>query len=132
MTWLGIRLPPAGHLTATLLIPFGLLLTNPLPAQAAPAASHAERAHARALDSFRQGRFPEAYGRFVELADAGHGASARFALLMCEHGPALFGKDWDCGPEQVQDWARAAGVAAPRVVAVSYPTAVPARVAARR
>ena len=36
---------------------------------------------------------------------------------MCEHSLALFKRDWDCGPEQVQDWARAAGVAAPRIVA---------------
>jgi hypothetical protein len=122
--------PQAGKLLTTLPTLAALLLLHPLTAQAGPAASHAEQAHARALDSFRQGRFPEAYGRFVALADAGHGGSARFALLMCEQGPALFGKDWDCGPEQVQDWARAAGVAAPRVVARLYPAAAPA--AARR
>jgi len=132
MTRPDVETPHTGRLLPALLVLPALLLLHPSTAQAGPPASHAERAHARALDSFRQGRFPEAYGRFVELADAGHGASARFALLMCEQGPALFGKDWDCGPEQVRDWARAAGVAAPRVVAMTYPTAVPARVAARR
>ena len=124
--------PHAAKVLAPLLGLLGFLPLQVSTAHASPAANHAERAHARALDSFRQGRFPEAYGRFVALAEAGHGASARYALLMCEQGPALFGKDWDCGPEQVQDWARAAGVAAPRVVARIYPAAVPAPVAARR
>ena len=132
MTRPQVETPHTGKLLAALLVLPPLFLLHPSTAQAGPAGSHAERAHARALDSFRQGRFPEAYGRFVELADAGHGASARFALLMCDQGPALFGKDWDCGPEQVQDWARAAGVAAPRVVARAYPPAVPAPTAARR
>ena len=83
---------------------------------AAPQApTQADRLHARALDSFRQGRFPEAYGRFMGLANAGHSASARYALWMCEHGLALFGKDWDCAPHEVEDWAMAAGVAVPRM-----------------
>jgi len=79
--------------------------------------SRADQLHALAVHSLRQGRFPEAYGRFVALADAGHAASARQALWMCEHGPARFGRDWDCAPEQVQDWAAAAaaGVAVPRL-----------------
>lgn len=55
---------------------------------AAAATPYAERMHARALDSFRQGRFPEAYGRFIDLANTGHPASARYALWMCEQGPA--------------------------------------------
>jgi hypothetical protein len=77
----------------------------------------ADRLHARALESFRAGRFPEAYGRFMGLANAGHPASARYALWMCENGLALFGKDWDCAPHEVEDWALAAGVAMPRIVA---------------
>jgi hypothetical protein len=64
--------------------------------------------HQRALESFRQGRFPEACGRFVDLANAGHPASARYALWMCEQGPSLFGKDWDCAPHEIEDWAIAA------------------------
>lgn len=68
----------------------------------------AERLHAQAVDSFRQGRFPEAYGRFIGLANAGHPPSARYALWMCEQGLPLFGKDWDCAPHEVKDWARLA------------------------
>ena len=80
-----------------------------LHAQQATAAprSYAERMHARAVESFRHGRFAEAFGRFGELANEGHQASARYALWMCEQAVPLFGSDWDCtleGPE----WARTA------------------------
>lgn len=97
-----------------------LMVSNgAVPVCAAPP-SFAERMHARAVESFRQGRFPEAYGRFIDLANTGHPASARYALWMCEQGPALFGKDWDCAPHEAEEWARAAGVASPKF-AVSQP-----------
>ena len=80
----------------------------------------AVRMHARAVELFRQGRFPEAYGRFIELANAGHPASARHALWMCEQGPTLFGSDWDCAPHEVEEWARTAGVALPRIAMPQY------------
>jgi hypothetical protein len=88
-------------------------LTGTLPAAAAPS-TYEERMHHRALESFRLGRFPEAYGRFIELANTGHPASARYALWMCEQGQPLFGRAWDCAPHELEDWARAAGVAVPR------------------
>ena len=51
-------------------------LAQPAPsARLAPSA--AERLHADALASFRQARFPEAYGRFIKLADAGHAPGPR-------------------------------------------------------
>lgn len=81
---------------------------------AAASHSHAERMYARALDSFRQGRFPDAYGRFSTLANAGHPASALYALWMCDQGLPLFGRDWDCAPHEVEAWLRAAGPMAPR------------------
>lgn len=77
-----------------------------------PAAS-VEHLHTLAVVAFRQGRLAEAYGRFVALADAGHAASARQALWMCEYGSSLFGREWDCAPHQVADWSAAAGMAAP-------------------
>lgn len=76
---------------------------QPAPGAAARL-SAIERAHMRALESFRRARFPEAYGRFVELANVGHAPSARVALWMCEQGPAVFGSDWDCTLEEVDDW----------------------------
>jgi len=81
----------------------------------------ADRLHAKAVEMFRQGRFPDAYGRFIQLANAGHPASARYALWMCEQGPALFGKEWDCAPHEVEDWARLSGVPAPSVLAGPAP-----------
>lgn len=63
-----------------------------------------ERAHAQALELFRRARFSEAYGRFIQLADAGHPASARYAIWMCENGTALFGAAWDCAPHELEEW----------------------------
>lgn len=62
-----------------------------------------------ALMSFRQGRVAEAYGRFAALASAGHPAAARHALWMCENGPAMFGRQWDCEPDEILAWAALAG-----------------------
>jgi hypothetical protein len=66
---------------------------------------------------FRSGRFAAAYGRFAQLADAGHAPSARIALVMVEQGPQLFGSDWDAWPQQLQDWADLARLPAPVTVA---------------
>ena len=104
-------------LCLALLAPAFAGATHPTPKAQAAQASPADRLHAKAAEMFRQGRFPEAYGRFIELANAGHPASARYALWMCEQGPALFGKEWDCAPHEVEDWARLAGVPVPSLVA---------------
>ena len=95
------------------LVLMALVLAPAATPMAAPP-NDAVRMHARAVELFRQGRFPEAYGRFIELANAGHPASARHALWMCEQGPTLFGSDWDCAPHELEEWARTAGVALPR------------------
>jgi hypothetical protein len=83
------------------------------PAHAAKATNRAEQLYAAAVDSFRGARYPEAFGRFVALADAGHAKSAGIALWMWQQGPELFGKDWDCSPDQLDDWSRLAGVPTP-------------------
>ncbi len=70
-------------------------------ATAAPAA----QLHALAVDAFRAGRFPEAYGRFVRLADQGDAEAARLALWMYRRGPTLFGREWDATPEQLERWS---------------------------
>ena len=105
-------------LCLSLLAPAFVGATHPAPKAQA---TLADRLHAKAVEMFRQGRFPEAYGRFIELANAGHPASARYALWMCEQGPALFGKEWDCAPHEIEDWARLSGAPAPRVVAGPSP-----------
>lgn len=91
-------------------------------AQKAPGV--AERQHAIALASFREARFPDAYGRFIALADAGHVPSAELALWMYTHGLSVFGKDWDSSQEQLTAWAKLTGQVAPTMVAMSYPKAV--------
>ena len=96
-------------------------LAQPAPsARLAPSA--AERLHADALASFRQARFPEAYGRFIKLANAGHAPAAELALWMYLHGLSVFDQDWDSSQEQLTAWATLAGQAAPTMVARSYPS----------
>lgn len=91
-----------------------------LPCHAAqPAApkrpAYLAQAHASAVKSFRQGRFSEAYGRFIALAHLGDPDGARYALWMCENGIALFDTMWDCALHEVEDWARTAGIKEPRL-----------------
>jgi hypothetical protein len=74
-----------------------------------------DQAHARAVESFRQGRFSDAYGRFIALAHLGDPDAARYALWMCADGVALFDTMWDCAPQEVEDWVRTAGIAEPRL-----------------
>ena len=85
----------------------GLTALLPPAATLAVAArsEHASVLHARAVDAFRAGRFPEAYGRFVRLADLGDAEAARLALWMYQRGPTLFGREWDATPEQIADWS---------------------------
>jgi len=99
-------------------------------AQKAP--SVAEQLHARAEASFQQGRFPDAYGRFIALADAGHAPAAEVAMFMYLHGTTLFRNDWDITQEQLTAWAALTGRPAPVLQARIYPrTRVPAAVASR-
>jgi hypothetical protein len=57
----------------------------------------------------------------VQLANGGHAPAARVALWMCEQGPDLFGKDWDCAPDEVDDWASLARVPRPAIGPRVYP-----------
>lgn len=57
-----------------------------------------------AVQSFREQRYSSAYGRFAQLADAGHVPSAQLALVMYRNGPTLFGNDWSATPGQQRRW----------------------------
>ncbi len=73
-----------------------LLAAPPSPALAQDGGTVAVKQRAvydRAVDAFRAQRYPAAFGRFAELADAGHVPSARLALVMLQNGPALFGSE---------------------------------------
>jgi hypothetical protein len=89
------------------------------PVRTAP--SMAEQLHANALASFRQARFPEAYGRFIALADAGYVPAAELALWMYLNGPSVFGKEWDSSQDQLTAWATLVGQPVPTMVARSSP-----------
>lgn len=119
-------------LTGTSASILALLMAQGGAPAAAAQPSHADRLQARAVESFRAGRFPEAYGRFVELANLGHPPAARYALWMCEHGMPLFGKAWDCSQQEIGEWAVAAGVAPFRLESVSLSQPVPVATRSRR
>jgi hypothetical protein len=85
------------------------------PAPSAPAlqhvADHRRMPHvefqptfADAGQSLRAGRFAEAYGRFVTLADEGDADAGRIALVMHRYGPEVFGSTWDASTEQLVQW----------------------------
>lgn len=65
--------------------------------------------YAVAVSAFRRGSFPEAYGRFIAIAELGYAPAARQALWICENGEALLGTPFDCDPEDIEDWATLAG-----------------------
>ena len=87
---------------------------------AQPTPTVAARLHGNAVASFQLARFPEAYGRFMALADAGHAPSAELALFMYQHGQTLFGNDWDVTQEQLTVWAALTGRPAPVLQARTY------------
>ena len=90
------------------------------PAAQAQTAPLREKLQANAVASFQQGRFPEAYGRFVALANAGHAPAAEVALFMAQHSAAVFGKDWDVTQEELTTWAALTGRPAPQLQVRSY------------
>ena len=101
-------------------------------AKAQMAPSVAQQLHAKAEASFQKGRFPDAYGRFIALADAGHAPAAEVTLFMYLHGTTLFRNDWDITQDQLTAWAALTGRPAPVLQARIYPrTPAPAAVASR-
>jgi hypothetical protein len=83
-----------------------------VPASAATAASGSgpdQALFAEALRLHRSGRWSAAYGRFLQLADAGHVDAARIALQMLRHGGELYGTEWTAAASQVAAWERTVG-----------------------
>lgn len=99
-----------------------------LAPRAQGAATAAQQLHAQAALSFQHGRYAEAYGRFMALADAGHAPAAEVALFMYANGRTLFGSQWDVSPDQLAEWARLVGRPVPEMVAevASHPLRKPA------
>ncbi len=105
------RAAQIGLLAAACLAPAAQAQTVPLR----------DQLHANALASFQQGRFSEAYGRIVALANAGHAPAAELALFMAQNATQVFGKDWDVTQEELSTWAALAGRPAPVLKARVYP-----------
>jgi hypothetical protein len=76
---------------------------------------------ADAARSLRAGRFAEAYGRFVTLADEGDVDAARIALVMHRYGPEVFGSAWDASTEQLAQWTHWSEAAAQQELASRAP-----------
>jgi len=109
------------HRTARFLTIAALAVATFAPAAQAQFVPLGDKLYANAVFSFQQGRFPEAYGRFIALADAGHAPSADAALFMAQNSAAVFSKDWDVTQEQLTAWAALTGRTAPVLQARSYP-----------
>ena len=101
------------------------------------ATSPVEREYEQAVHAFRTGRTSEAFGRFVDLANRGDVDSARVALFMQSYGPALYGKQWDAGPENVAYWSAKYRAPPPKMcrpnceISVSFALGITARCCAR-
>ena len=93
------------------------------PAAQAQSVPLRDRLQANAVASFQQGRFSEAYGRFIALANAGHAPAAERALFMAQNSTDLFGKDWDVTQEELTAWSALVGRPAPVLQPRTYPRA---------
>jgi hypothetical protein len=63
-----------------------------------------QAAYNNARQSLKERRYAEAFGRFAELADQGHVASARMALALYDHGPAWPTRSDRTAPGQQRRW----------------------------
>jgi hypothetical protein len=57
-----------------------------------------------AMALYRSGKWAGAYGRFCNLADAGHSEAARIALFMLRYGTRLYGSGWTASESQINGW----------------------------
>jgi hypothetical protein len=85
----------------------------PPPAAATPSilpgelpAAEAQQAlrYDRAVQALRAQDYAGAYGRFADLADEGHAASAQWALVLVSQGPTVFGSEWSATRGQLRRW----------------------------
>lgn len=82
-----------------------------------------DQLHAIAVAASQQGRYPEACGRFMKLADGGHVPSAEVALLIFQYSTTLFHSDWDASQAQLTAWSALIHWPAPVLQRGVYPRA---------
>jgi hypothetical protein len=63
-------------------------------------------AYERASAQYRQGRYSDAFGKFLELANGGDADAARVVVFMHTFGPTLYGSYWDLSTDQVEHFTR--------------------------
>jgi hypothetical protein len=111
-------------------VPIAQAIAKPAPRSTALSLAADHRAISRfafeptfadAARSLRAGRFAEAYGRFVTLADEGDADAGRIALLMHRYGPEVFGSTWDASTEQLAQWTHWSEAAAQQELASRAP-----------
>jgi hypothetical protein len=61
-----------------------------------------------AVAQYHNGRWADAYGRFMALANEGDADAARTALFMLRYGPQLYNSHWDAIPAEVSRWEKLA------------------------
>jgi hypothetical protein len=63
----------------------------------------------RALGHLEAGAWPQAFTELAALADDGHAASARIALMMVSRGGSLFGGHYRASAQDIARWRLVAG-----------------------
>ena len=76
-----------------------------------------------AVVQYQNGRWADAYGRFIALANDGDADAARTALFMLRYGPQLYNAHWDAMPSEVARWEKLAASAQGRSTPVFQPVA---------
>ena len=79
------------------------LLTATAPATAS---AKDDWAFNEAVEQYQRGRWADAYGRFIALANDGDRDAARIALFTLRYGPRLYGSHWDASPNDVEEWEK--------------------------
>ena len=75
-----------------------------MPAAPIHAGGH-EQLFQHAVHQYKAGRYSEAYGKFIELANHGDSDAAHIALFMHKYGPTLYGSWWDADPTDLAQWS---------------------------
>ena len=102
-----------------------LLITSACLALMVPALGMAAEADSydEAVVQYQNGRWAEAYGRFIALANEGDADAARTALFMLRYGPQLYNSHWDAMPSEVARWEKLAASTQGRSTPVFQPVA---------
>jgi hypothetical protein len=77
----------------------------------------------QAVAQYQNGRWADAYGRFMALANGGDADAARTALFMVRYGPQLYNSHWDAMPADVSRWERLAATSQGRSTPMFQPVA---------